>query len=108
LPADSRAVVLAEVDGPADRIPFDSEADVAVTWLYRDGAEAGSTGLLAEALATLAFPAGDYYAWIACESLTAKMLRARLIADRGAIPKWVKAAGYWRRGAVAVHETHED
>ena len=50
-------------------------------------------------------PAGDYYAWVACESLTAKALRAQLIADHGANPKWIRAAGYWRAGAVAVHDT---
>ena len=53
-------------------------------------------------------PNGDYYAWVACESLTAKALRAQLIADHGANPKWMRAAGYWRRGAVAVHENHND
>jgi NADPH-dependent ferric siderophore reductase len=53
-------------------------------------------------------PAGDFYAWVACESLTTKALRRQLIADHGANPKWLRAAGYWRRGAVAVHEVHED
>ena len=31
-----------------------------------------------------------------------------LIADHGANPKWLRAAGYWRRGAVAVHDVHEN
>ena len=51
---------------------------------------------------------GDYYAWAACESLTAKALRAQLIAEHGANPKWLRAAGYWRRGAVAVHDVFND
>ena len=38
----------------------------------------------------------------------AKALRRQLIADHGANPKWLRAAGYWRRGAVAVHDMHED
>jgi NADPH-dependent ferric siderophore reductase len=53
-------------------------------------------------------PEGDYYAWVAAESLIAKALRAQLIADHGANPKWIRAAGYWRRGAVAVHDTFND
>jgi NADPH-dependent ferric siderophore reductase len=108
LPAGSRAVVLVEVDGSADEIAFASAADVAVTWAHRNGAEAGTTDVLARALKTLRMPAGDYYAWVACESLTAKALRAQLIADHGANPKWMRAAGYWRRGAVAVHDNFND
>ena len=108
LPAGTRAVVLVEVDGAADEIPLQSAADVSVTWAYRNGAEAGATDVLARALASLTLPSGDYYAWVACESLTAKALRATLIAEHGANPKWMRAAGYWRRGAVAVHENHND
>lgn len=108
LPAGSRAVVLVEVDGPADEMAFASAADVAVTWAHRNGAEAGTTDVLARALKTLRMPTGDYYAWVACESLTAKALRAQLIADHRANPKWMRAAGYWRRGAVAVHDNFND
>jgi NADPH-dependent ferric siderophore reductase len=108
LPAGTRAVVLAEVDGPADELTFASAADVTVTWAHRQGAEAGTTPVLAKALETLSLPNGDYYAWVACESLTAKALRAQLIADHGANPKWMRAAGYWRRGAAAVHDTYND
>jgi NADPH-dependent ferric siderophore reductase len=108
LPAGTRAVVLAEVDGPADQLSFESAADVTVSWAHRNGAEAGSTTVLADTLRTLRLPTGDYYAWVACESLTAKALRAQLIAEHGANPKWMRAAGYWRRGAVAVHDTHND
>ena len=86
-------MVLVEVDGPADEIAFASAADVAVMWAHRNGAEAGTTDVLARALKTLRMPAGDYYAWVACESLTAKALRAQLIADHGANPKWMRAAG---------------
>ena len=108
LPAGSRAVVLAEVDSAADEVPFKSAADVSVTWVHRNGAEAGGTDALARGLASLKLPNGDYYAWVACESLTAKALRAQLIANHGANPKRIRAAGYWRRGAVAVHENHND
>jgi NADPH-dependent ferric siderophore reductase len=108
LPADTRAVVLLEVDGPGDEIAFESAADVSVTWAHRNGAAAGSTDVLAKALKTLPMPTGDYYAWVACESVIAKALRAQLIADHGANPKWMRAAGYWRRGAVAVHDNFND
>jgi NADPH-dependent ferric siderophore reductase len=108
LPAGSTAVVVAEVDSEADEMAFDSAADVLVTWAYRRGAEAGSADLLSTTLRGVHLPAGDYYAWVACESFTAKALRAQLIAENGANPKWLRAAGYWRRGATAVHDTYND
>jgi NADPH-dependent ferric siderophore reductase len=108
LPAGSRAVVLAEIDGAADEFAFETAANATVTWAHRNGATAGASDVLAKTLATLKMPPGDYYAWVACESLIAKALRRQLIADHGANPKWLRAAGYWRRGVVAVHEVHED
>ena len=83
-------------------------ADATVTWAHRNGVAAGDSDVLAKTLANLKLPAGDYYGWVACESLIAKALRRQLIADHGANPKWLRAAGYWRRGAVAVHDVIED
>ena len=108
LPAGVRAIALVEVDGPDDQVRIESAADVAITWLHRNGAEAGTPALLLGALRRLTWPRGDYYAWAACESLTAKALRAQLIADHKANPKWIRAAGYWRRGSVAVHDVYND
>jgi NADPH-dependent ferric siderophore reductase len=108
LPSGTRAVVVAEVDGSDDHLSFESAADVSVTWAHRGDAAPGASDVLARTLKTLPLPAGDYYAWVACESVIAKALRAQLIADHGANPKWMRAAGYWRRGAVAVHDTISD
>jgi len=108
LPAGTRAVVIGEVDGAADEIAFTTEAQATVSWAHRKGAAPGQSDALASTLAAAKFPAGDYYAWVACESLQAKALRRQLIADHGANPKWMRAAGYWRRGAVAVHDVIED
>jgi NADPH-dependent ferric siderophore reductase len=108
LPAETRAVVVVEVDGPDDETALPTAANATVTWTHRNGASAGDSDVLAKTLASLKLPTGDYYAWVACESLTAKALRRQLIADHGANPKWLRAAGYWRRGAVAVHDMHDD
>lgn len=108
LPAGARAIVVGEVDGPADELAFDTQADASVAWAHRDGAAPGANDVLAKALARLKLPSGDFYAWVACESLTAKALRRQLIAECGANPKWLRAAGYWRSGAVAVHDVHEE
>jgi NADPH-dependent ferric siderophore reductase len=108
LPAGARAVVVVEVDGPADEITLPTKTNASVTWAHRNGAAAGESDALSKMLAKLDLPAGDYYAWVGCESLIAKALRKQLIADHRANPKWMRAAGYWRRGAVAVHDVIED
>ena len=108
LPPGARAVVVGEIDAPADELAFKTQANATVTWAYRNGAAAGTSDVLAKTLTTLQMPRGDYYAWVACESLIAKALRRQLIADHGANPKWLRAAGYWRRGAVGIHEMHDN
>jgi NADPH-dependent ferric siderophore reductase len=108
LPSGARAVVLAEVDGPADEIDFETAADVTVTFALRRKAPAGTSDVLSRTLKTMRLPAGDYYAWVACESGVAKTLRVQLLAEHAANKKWMRAAGYWRRGAIAVHDTHDD
>ena len=108
LPDGARAVVLAEVDGEADQIAFETRAKLDLHWVHRRGAEAGTGSWLLDALRGLSLPAGDFHAWVACESAAAKALRAHLVGERGANPKWVRASGYWRRGAVATHDTHDD
>ena len=108
LPAGTRAVVLAEVDRATDEIAFESKAEVSVVYAHRNGAEAGSTDLLPRTLRGMKLPPGSYYAWVACDSPTAKLMRAQLIAEHGGNPKWMRCAGYWRRGAVAVHDNVND
>ncbi len=107
LPAGARALVLAEVDGPADHVALPSAADVTLAWVHREGATPGAVPLL-DALRAATLPAGDLHAWIGCESAAAKALRAHLVGERGLNPKWVRASGYWRRGSAATHDTHDE
>jgi NADPH-dependent ferric siderophore reductase len=107
LPAGSRVVAVVEVDSPADKLSFDTRTDASVHWVYRNGAEAG-TADLSQALRAINLPKGDYYAWVACESSAAKALRTQLLAEHGAQPQWMRAAGYWRRGVADVHDNLAD
>ena len=108
LPAGARAIVLAEVDSEADEIPFETRTELILRWAHRRGAEAGTTPVLLDALKTMKLPSGDFHAWVACESTAAKALRAHLVGERGANPKWTRASGYWRRGAAATHDSHDE
>jgi NADPH-dependent ferric siderophore reductase len=104
LPAGAKVAVLAEVDSAADELTFETNADLTVHWVHRNG----TGNPLPAALRAAQLPAGDIYTWVACESGVAKELRAILVGEKQINKAWVKAAGYWRRGAVATHDTHED
>lgn len=112
LPPGTRALVVAEVADASEEQRFDTRARVDTVWLHR--ASAATTGqsadipLLRQAIAGLSFPPGEGYAWVAAEAATAKALRRHLVEDRGLRKDRVKAAAYWKHGAVAVHEKYED
>ena len=106
LPADAPAIALIEVEEPADALALRTGSGATVHWIHRS--EQAQDNALVPALARIDFPAGDYHAWIGCESATAKRLREMLIAERGANPKWVRASGYWRRGAAGTHDSFDE
>lgn len=102
LPAGARAEVLVEVDSAADQIALPSAAAVRVQWVVRSP---GVAHPLLEALRSTPLPAGVFFAWLACESAQAKVLRAHLVTECRANPQWVKASAYWRRGVADAHES---
>ncbi len=108
LPAGTRAMALIEVDGTQDEIALESAAEATIIWAHRKSGRAGENRVLLDALNTSSLPDGDYHVWIACETGLAKELRAFLIGSCGANPKWTRASGYWRRGAVGIHDHLDD
>ena len=107
LPKGARAEVLVEVDTPDDHINFDSQAEVEVTWVHRSGAADGSMPLV-DALLNIRMPTGFFHAWIGCESAQAKAMRAHLVNECRANPKWIRASGYWRKGSAATHDSLDE
>lgn len=108
LPTGARVFVIAEVEDSGEQQRFESPASVTVTWIHRQGREPGTPDLLLSALHKLAVPAGVGYTWIACESNVARALRNYLLGERGFDKQWLKAAGYWKLGAIASHEPLND
>ncbi|MFG5776508.1 siderophore-interacting protein [Comamonas sp. J-3] len=108
LPAGTRAIALVEVESAADEQALSSATDAQIHWVHRNGRAAGEAEGLLQALAQLDAPAGDYYCWVALEASAAKALRAALVTQYAAHPKWTKAAAYWKRGSVGVHEVIEE
>lgn len=104
-----RAIVVAAVTGPEEQQQFQSRAEVQTIWVHRPLSQATDPAPLLDAVRTLTLPSsGDGYAWAAGESQTAKLLRRHFIDERSLDKAFVKAAGYWKRGAVSIHETHND
>jgi NADPH-dependent ferric siderophore reductase len=108
LPRDTRALVVAEIDGPAEEQKLSSAAPFEVIWVHRNTAPAGDPTLLLQRLQSVDFPTADYFAWVAAETQVARAVRQFLLTERSADKQWVKAAGYWRRGATGSHERIED
>lgn len=108
LPLDSEALVVVETADGTAGYPLESRASSRVEWISRGRASAApAQGLIAK-LRTLSFPSGRCFAWAALESQAARAVRRYLVEERGFDKHWVKAAGYWQRDAVGVHEVFGD
>jgi NADPH-dependent ferric siderophore reductase len=100
-----RAVVVLEVDGPAD-VQSESTAggqQIRVKWVYRAGADPASGAQLVAALRASEIPAGRGHAYLAGElGVVAEMRRTLL--ERGLEADRISAKPYWRAGqANAAH-----
>jgi NADPH-dependent ferric siderophore reductase len=107
LRSDTRVLAVIEVESDSEQLPLQSRAALSLQWLHRGAEAPGGAQRLLAAVQRLVLPAGDGYVWIACESQVARVLREHLI-ERGQNRAWIKAAGYWRRGAAATHDNHND
>lgn len=100
LPTGPTVHALVEVAGPDDEVELPGQ--VAVTWLHRGDAEAGTTDLLATA-ASGAFGAvqgtGGGWVWAGAEASVVRALRGVAVAH-GVEKRSLSMTGYWRRGVA--------
>ena len=80
---------------------------VEVTWLVRDGAEAGTTTLLLDAVRNCGWWDGRPFAWIAGEQSSVRDIRRHLVEDQRMPKEDIEFTGYWRRGEVIALETDQ-
>ncbi len=73
------SLVVAEVDSPCDQQAFETAANLTTVWVHRQRRTHASQPLLLERVKTLTLPGGDIHAWVACETGSAKELRAHLV-----------------------------
>ncbi|MGF6483966.1 siderophore-interacting protein [Paraburkholderia sp. JPY419] len=112
LPAGTRVAAVIEVADPSARIEFMTQAELHLVWCYRSEADT-QTGTRGEALLhavrdTWLPENGEGYVWAAGEAATIRAVRQHLCGERGVDKARIRAASYWKQGAVAVHETIDD
>lgn len=100
LPPSARGIVFIEVADAAEEQPITTPADMPIRWLHRNGAAAGTTTLLADAVRETAFPEDDtpIFAWVACELDGFKAIRSHLRKERGLKKNQHLVVSYWRKG----------
>jgi NADPH-dependent ferric siderophore reductase len=103
LPATARGKAFVEVSDASEIQSFAFSAAIDVEWLCRNGAEAGTTKLLADAVFGAAFPDDvglRTYAWVGCEFEAFRALRSHLRGARGLKKHEGLIVSYWRRGGA--------
>jgi NADPH-dependent ferric siderophore reductase len=84
-----------------DRLAPSICAEVELTWLHRDGREAGTTDLLVDALRRGLTPQPTTYAWGGAESRAMTAVRRHLRHDVGLGRDQVSMTPYWRHASHA-------
>jgi NADPH-dependent ferric siderophore reductase len=107
LPAGTRVAAILEVADPSARMDFDTEAELHAVWRYRSESPYRGDALL-QAVRETYLPEGEGYVWAAGESATMRAVRYHLCTERGVDKSRIRAASYWKEGAVAVHENLDD
>lgn len=107
LPEGTRAQVFIEVAEGEHRQELRDARGIEVTWLVRDGAEAGTTTRLVDAVRNCDWWEGRPFAWVAGEQATVRDIRRHLVEDRGLPKESIEFIGYWRRGEVVALESDE-
>ncbi|WP_416068047.1 DUF2218 domain-containing protein [Rhizobium sp. ZK1] len=98
VPAGTRLRIFLEVDGPAEELPLPSAGTADLTWMHRNGAPAGSMGLIENAIKdALADAAADTFVWAGCERSEAKRIRDFLKSERAHDRHKMSIGAYWER-----------
>lgn len=97
LPDGTSATAIVEVDSAADEQPLPVDPRIEILWLYRNGAEPGTTKDLENAVRAVPIREGVNYAWGGGEHRIMHALGRYLRRERGFKPIDVSTIGYWNR-----------
>ncbi|MFE5515740.1 SIP domain-containing protein [Streptomyces sp. NPDC056529] len=102
MPEGTKARVFIEVGEDSHRQELPTKADAEIVWLSRNGAPAGTTDLLEQAVRAADWLPGTVFAWVAGEAVTLKGIRRHLATERQVPREQTHITGYWRRTAPAA------
>ena len=98
IPAETPARAFIEVADAAEELALTSPGMAEITWLHRDGTDAGTTDLLVRAVRELEFLPGAVQVFVHGEAGAVRALRRHLLDERGVDKDRLSLSGYWRRG----------
>lgn len=98
LPGDAVGDALIEVGGAADELDLTAPAGVRIHWLHRGDAEAGTAGILPDAVAAHPWREGRVQVFAHGERGAVKAQRDTLFKVHGLDRTQVSISGYWARG----------
>ena len=108
LPAECRATVLLEIADASEEQPLRSAATLDVRWLHRNGAPAGTTSLIEDAIREIAMPQneGRRFIWVGCEQKSCRCLKKLLRKEWKVPTSEHQVVAYWRAGHTADQVEH--
>lgn len=98
LPESAQGLAFIEVGSQADVQKVSAPSGLEVQWILRDGAAAGTSSKLIEAVSTSVWPEGTVHAFVHGEREYVKALRDVLFKQRGLERNQVSISGYWAYG----------
>ncbi|MGB3388108.1 MAG: siderophore-interacting protein [Pseudaminobacter sp.] len=109
LPASAAVTAFIEVADAAEEQAVRTTARLDLTWLHRNGREAGTTTLLQDAVCSARWsPGDDGFAWIGCEHAAFRTLRKYLREERHMPRDNHLVVAYWRRGCEGDKARSDD
>jgi NADPH-dependent ferric siderophore reductase len=107
LPKGAKAFAFVEIGSEAEKLPLSAEADAALIWLTRNGAHAGPSRMLIDAIERFALPPGKGHAIIIGETSNVRAQRHYLI-EHGMSRDQIYSEGYWRPDRIGGHDHVND
>lgn len=105
-PAGVNLRAFVEIADASEEQQFATRANLSLTWLHRDGAEPGTTDLLARAARSITTLPAHTFVWVAGEANAIRPVRRHLLGELGQPPAWLRFTGYWKR-SVPNWDHHE-
>lgn len=112
LPETAKVTALIEVADTTEEQALPTAANLDLRWLHRNGAEAGTTTLLEDAIRAVEWPAVEdgkrAFAWVGCEHKAFRAIRKHLRSERKLAREDHLVVAYWRRGFDGDNARNEE